>query len=174
MGPPVRTSQGCGQEGRRLGSAFAGGTNCWWPPAPARAPPYPARASSPPRLATGGRCGLDVPLDPALPPARGPGSRAAPPPRSGPGPRLPPEPRPPSDGGAAPGNGALAAQRSSDPTRPRRPRRGGQITGGPPQRPRRKERPPILRLGPLRTDGAGGADRILEAMGTWAGPAVAD
>lgn len=116
------------RKGDGRGSAREGGANCWWLPALARAPP--TRPAPPHRLgAQQAGAAVQAPPSPlALPPVRGPGSRAAPPPRSRPGPRPPPEPRPPSDGGAAPGNGALAAQRSSDTTRPGRPRRRSQTT----------------------------------------------
>lgn len=95
----------------------------------------------------------------ARPPPLGLGERPRKPGRPAPRP-PPPEPRPPSDGGAAPGNGALSAPRSGDRRapagRPRRlsqtPRRQpGQRPGAEPQH--------------LRTDGAGSAAGSREPWG---------
>lgn len=74
--------------------------------------------------------------------------------------RPPPslEPRPPSDGGAAPGNGAVSTQRSCDPTLPRRPRRLSQTTRRAPAAAAGTAAPGPS-LGHLRTDGADCAAR---------------
>lgn len=120
MGPPVRTPQGCQREGRRLWQRLRAAAPNYWLPSPRHARPHHLGAQ---------RAGAAVPAEP---PARG-RRREAPEARP-PRPRAParpppsPEPRPPSDGGAAPGNGALATQHSGDPTRPRRPRGLSQAT----------------------------------------------
>lgn len=138
-----------GQEGGSPGSACEGFTKLL-------VALSQARASTPPRDATNWCCGPGVRIT-LQSPRKAP---EAPPPRPRTPARPPPslEPRPPSDGGAAPGNGTVATQRSCDPTLPRRPRRLSQTTRRAPAAAAGTATPGPS-LGHLRPDGADCAAR---------------
>lgn len=170
-GPPLSTSPRCGQEGRRPGQRWRGRhrlrvASC---PGP-RAPPHLVGARA------GGAAVQAAPSRPHPPP------RAAPtrPPREAPeaGPPRPPRPPPPEPRPPGLPTGVRLQETARSPlcapaTRraPDDPADAARPPGG--HRRRRGERPPARASDPSPQTGRAAPTGAWEAMGTWAGPAVA-